>query len=72
MKEEILKLKITLEKEKEISDTLNISKQYQEIHIKAGFYPKILSLSLTDVGEKCNGFTYGNVTDPRIHELDYR
>ena len=52
MKEEILKLKITLEKEKEISDTLNISKQYQEIHIKAGFYPKISSMSLTDVGDK--------------------
>ena len=37
LKEEILKLKIILEKEKEISDSLNMSKQYQEIHIKAAF-----------------------------------
>ena len=50
MKEEILKIKITLEKEKEISDTLNISKQYQEIHIKAGF----LSENIKIVGDGCS------------------
>ena len=79
MKEDILKLKNDLGKEKEASNSLNMSKQYNEIHLKAGFLASWAALTISPVNSisvisladfKANQMTRETSKDCDSHRTD--